>query len=329
MNVLNGKILRIDLPKNKISFEDYKKYKRFLGGRGINQYILFKELPLGISPFDPSNMLAVGVGILAGTSAPGSCRVNIDTKNVLTGGIGSSNAGGNFAPEMRFAGINNIIITGKSKNLVYLLIEDNKIEIKDAFHLKQKTVSETEKIIKKDIGNDFQIMCIGPAGENLVRSACIIVNGTRAAGRCGTGAVMGSKNLKAIAVKGSGDIEVKNPKKFENIVEECTEKLNKSEFSKLVKKYGVYSVTEPWGIESPYRNFSGEVPSLKKKNKILRDEFLKYKVATRACCEACPIPCWAIYEIDENSKIIKVEALQINDIHNFGAKLDMFDPKLI
>jgi aldehyde:ferredoxin oxidoreductase len=329
MQILDGSILRIDLSKKKIIFEKYKKYKKFLGGRAINQYIIFKELPLGISPFDPSNLLAVGAGILSGTKAPGSCRVNIDTKNVLTGGIGSSNAGGSFAPEMRLAGINNIIITGKAKDLVYLLLDGKKIEIKDAKHLQKKTTSETEKIIKEEAGDDFQIMCIGPAGENLVRSACVVVNGAKVAGRCGTGAVMGSKNLKAVAVRGSENLEPHDPKRFEKVVEKCTEKLTKSEYLKLKSKYGVYCVSEPWGIESPYRNFSGKVPSLEKKNKILRDAFLQYQVGTKACCKACPVPCWALYEIEENGKRTRVEALQINDIHNFGARLDMFDPKLI
>ncbi|HEC87048.1 MAG TPA: aldehyde ferredoxin oxidoreductase, partial [Thermoplasmatales archaeon] len=134
MKILDGKILRINLSKKKISFEDYRKYRSFLGGRGVNQYILFRELPLGISPFDPRNILAIGAGILDGTSAPTACRVSIDTKNVLTGGIGSSNIGGTFGPEMKLAGISNIVITGKAENLVYISIDDDKIDIRDATH---------------------------------------------------------------------------------------------------------------------------------------------------------------------------------------------------
>ncbi len=331
MKILDGKILRINLSKKKISFEDYRKYRSFLGGRGVNQYILFRELPLGISPFDPRNILAIGAGILDGTSAPTACRVSIDTKNVLTGGIGSSNIGGTFGPEMKLAGISNIVITGKAENLVYISIDDDKIDIRDATHIKKKKISETETIIKKEIGNDFQMMSIGPAGENLVRSACIIINNARAAARCGIGAVMGSKNLKAVAVRGRGNIEIANPKRFEKIVRECNEKLENTDAFKLLRKYGIYFNEKPWieGPQTPYRNFSGDIPTDEEEEKITREEFFKYRVGRKKCCNACPIECWSTYSWKENGKMVTIDQLQYNSIHNFGYKLGIFDPKLI
>ncbi|MCK4636397.1 MAG: aldehyde ferredoxin oxidoreductase family protein [Methanomicrobia archaeon] len=328
MNVQDGKILRIDVSNSKVSWwEDFKRYKRFVGGRAVNQYILFNELPLDISPFDPTNMLAFGAGLLCGTDAPGACRLNIDSKNTLTEGIGSSNVGGYFAPEMRFAGINNIIIRGRCPNLSYILIDNGDANIIDAKDLKGKTTTETEKILKEKHG-DVKVLCIGPAGENLVRSSCIIVDGARAAGRCGLGAIMGSKNLKAIAVKGNGEIEVHNPNAFQKIVEESVEKLNNNKFNKRRMKYGVYCYDEPWDIESPYRNFSGEIPPPGNKERLMPDIFLEYKIDEKTC-PSCPIRCWSVYEFEEEGSLTHVEALQGNDPHNFGAKLDLADAKTV
>ncbi len=327
MNAADGKILRIDLSDHKIEFEDNSKYREWIGGQGINQYILFNELPIGKSPFDPSNIIAIGTGTLVGTSAPGACRMNIDTLNLFTGGIGSSNAGGHFARELRFAGINNIIIKGKADRLSYLRIDGTHIDIVDATHLRHKTVSETAKLIHNELGGHFKLMAIGPAGENLVRSACVIVDEARAAGRCGIGAVMGSKNIKAIAVKGTGVVETANPNEFERIVKECMDKIMSSSFAKAAQRFGVYR-QEPWEIESPYRNFSGEIPSLDKKQRILPDAFLPYMIASKTC-GSCPISCWKVYQFSQDGKPIMSEALQINSIHNFAAKLDLFDPATV
>jgi len=326
MNIFEGKILRINLSLSKVSYENFDKYKEFIGGRGVNQYILFNELPLNISPFDSSNILAIGAGILAGTDAPGASRLSIDSKNALTNGIGSSNCGGYFAAEMRFSGINNIVLKGRCPNLSYIYIDDGDIEIIDAEDLKGKSTTETEKVLKEKHG-DIKVLCIGPAGENLVRSSCIIVDGARAAGRCGLGAIMGSKNLKAIAVKGSGKVEIHSPGVFQRIVEELVKKMKANEFNKKRMRYGVYCY-EPWDIESPYRNFSGKVPPAENKKRLMPDVFLKYKKGEKSC-SSCPINCWVIYEFEEDGKLIHIEALQGNDPHNFGAKLDMPDAKTV
>lgn len=327
MKVFKSKILRINLSNAKISYENYGIYKEFVGGRGINRYILFNELPLGVSPFDPSNIIAIGTGLLCGTVAPGAARINIDSKSPITGGVGSGSAGGYFAAEMKFAGISNIIITGKCPNLSYIYINDGSIKIVDAERLRGKSTSETVNFLKEKHG-DVKIINIGPAGENLVKSACIIVDRSRAVGRCGLGAVMGSKNLKAIAIKGTGSIEVEDPDAFQKITEKITEKILNNEFLKRRIEYGVYSYKEPWDNESPYRNFSGKVPPVNNKEQLMPDNFLKYKKDSKTC-SSCPIKCWTIHEFEENGKIIQAEALQGNSIHNFGAKLDMHDAKTV
>lgn len=325
--MLDGKVMRVDVSAREVNLEGYEKYAEWIGGQGANQYILFNELPLGISPYDPSNIIAVGTGALVGTSAPGACRTNIDTLNPFTGGIASSNVGGHFARELRFAGINNIVIKGRADQLVYLCIEDERVHIIDAPHLRNKTVSQTAKLLRRELGDLFKFMIIGPAGEHLTRSACIIVDEARAAGRCGIGAVMGSKNIKAIAVRGTGVVEPADAGKFDGVVQECLDKINSSSFATTARRYGVYR-QEPWEIESPYRNFSGEIPSPDKKHKVMPDAFLPYMVATKTC-GSCPMHCWKVYRLLEDGKSLVSEALQINSIHNFAARLDLFDPETI
>ncbi|MFQ6125938.1 MAG: aldehyde ferredoxin oxidoreductase family protein [Candidatus Heimdallarchaeota archaeon] len=331
MDLLDGMILRVDLIRSKISFESIKEYyPRFLGGRGINQYLLFKECPIDISPYDPANVIIFGAGLLAGTTTPGAVRLNIDSKNALTDGIGSSNVGGDFAPELRAAGISHILVTGKCKDLSYLWIDDGTIELRDATHLVGRPVSETETLIRKELGENIQILVIGPAGEHLVRSACIMVNQARAAGRCGLGAIMGSKNLKAIAVRGSQSIQVADENAFKEAINDIMKKVMASEFSQRRLKYGVYCYDAPWGEESPYRNFQGGVPNLDKTQNVYPEVFLQYRTSKKGC-HGCPIQCWGVYEFEkkeDGSQVIS-EALQGNDLHDFGAKLDLCDAKVI
>ena len=324
MKLFEGALLRVDLTEGTLKFEDFSAYKPYLGGRAVNQLILLRETPRSVAPFDPANVLAVGAGILAGTEAPGACRVSVDSRNALTDGIGSGNAGGYFGPEMRFAGINNIILKGRCPSLSYLYIEDGEARIVPEEALRGKTISETERFLR-DRHGEVKTLTIGPAGENRVRAAAIIVDGARAVGRCGLGAVMGAKNLKAIAVKGSGSVEPARPEAFDRLVEELNSKLAANPFNQLRMKYGVYCYP-PWDKESPYRNFSGRVPPPESREKLLPDEFYAYKQGEQGCY-ACPIRCWSTHEFQDSDGPVHVEAFQGNDPHNFGAKLDLPNPR--
>ncbi len=327
MRVTEGKLIRINLSKYEYTFEEFKKYyEMFLGGRGVNQYILFNETLVGTSCFDPANPLAIGAGLLCGTEAPGASRISIDSRNPFNGGIGSANAGGNFGYEMRRAGITNIVITGRAEELCYIVIDDDHVRIVKCPELRFKTVSETNKLIREREGEGFEILCIGPAGENLVYSSSVIVSGSRSASRCGQGAIFGSKNLKAIAVRGTKTLEIANPEAFNKAVENCVDKLYRDEFNKRRMKYGVYCYDAPWDIETPYKNFSGEVPPEELKRKLMPEEFYSLKVGNKRC-KSCPIGCWAIYEVVNEREKLYVEALQGNSIHNFGAKIGLSEPK--
>jgi len=327
MLVSDGKIARVNLSTGKIGCEEQRKYAGYMGGRGVNQRILFSEMPVGKPPFDPQILLAIGAGLLCGTGTPGASRISIDTKNPFTGGIGSSSVGGNFGPALKRAGVSNLILTGAAPRLSYLYIDDDRIEIRDAEHLREKTISEVESMLRSELGDNVQTMAIGPAGENLVWSACTIVNGSRAAARSGTGAVFGSKKLKAIVVKGTGSVDASDVERFSRICDVCTAKINRNDFTKRILKYGVYAYQYPWDIESPYRNFSGDIPPESKKKSLAADEFYKY-LDSSAGCEDCPIKCWTEHRIQEKDGDPEtIGAFQANAVHNFGAKLDMDDPR--
>lgn len=335
MKSTDGRILRIHLSSQETSHEaSGESAKRFLGGRGVNQWILFKELPIHTHPLSPENLLIFGTGPLVGTLVPGACRLNIDSMNAFTNGIGSSNCGGSFAPELRFAGYNHIVIQGKAETPVYIFIDDGRVEIREAAHIWGKTTWETDAQIKEEIGDpNIQMLYIGPAGENLVRGACIITDLEKAAGRCGLGAVMGSKNLKAIAVRGTGYIEIPDPQTFRESVDRVLEKLRANPFLQRRGEYGVYGQVL-WGEnirESSWRNFQGgTIPKPEQITCIHPDIFLnKFKKKSMSCF-SCPLRCRALHVVKEGPyRGLISEGLTNNDIQLFGAKLNIFDPAAI
>jgi aldehyde:ferredoxin oxidoreductase len=220
-----GKILRVDLTTGNCTEEDLDLglAKKFIGGTGLATKILFDEVDPTIDPLSPENKLIFATSPLTGTGAPAASRFMVVTKSPLTGCITSSNSGGYFGPELKFAGFDLMIFEGKAAEPVYLSILDDKIEIKPAQHLWGKEVPETEEIIRSEAGNlwdakDTCIASIGPAGENLVKVASIMNDGSRALARSGVGSVMGSKNLKAIAVRGKGGVTVPDGKRFKHVM---------------------------------------------------------------------------------------------------------------
>jgi len=224
---LVGKILRVDLGTRKISTEDTEKYaRRFISGRTINSSILLNEMAPETKWSDAENMLIFGVGCLVGTLAPGACRVSIDTKSAYNNGKGSANFGGHFGPELKYAGFDNVVITGKAENPVYLWVHDGDAELRDASSVWGKTTFETEEILREELGdNRIQVASIGPAGENKVRGSIVFNNPGKVAGGSGVGCVMGDKNLKAIAVRGHGVVKVAEPSRFIAAVNKALEKI--------------------------------------------------------------------------------------------------------
>ncbi|MBI2195358.1 MAG: aldehyde ferredoxin oxidoreductase family protein [Planctomycetes bacterium] len=212
-----GKTLRVDLSRGVSSIEDTRMdwARDYLGGRGLGARYLFEECSPRTGPFRPANKLIFATGPLTGTSASCGARYMVITKGPLTGTITTSNSGGHWGPELKFAGYDLLIIEGKARTPVYLWIYDEQVEIRSAEALWGGTVWETEERIRREVGiPGARIASIGPAGERLVRFAAIMNDLHRAAGRSGVGAVMGSKNLKAIAVRGTGGVALARPRDF-------------------------------------------------------------------------------------------------------------------
>ncbi|MCL6638597.1 MAG: aldehyde ferredoxin oxidoreductase family protein [Firmicutes bacterium] len=208
---------------------------KFIGGRGLNMYYLYKYLKPGCDPLSEDNVLIIGNGMLTGMLVPNSGRHNVTCKSPETGIIGDANIGGFFGPEMRFAGIDRLIITGKAAAPVYLYIEDGRVEIRDASPYWGLTCSQTYTKMKYDLGSDVEIEYIGPAGENKVRYAATMYGLKNAAGRCGTGAVWGAKNLKAVAARGKSGLPVADP---EGLLAKYTELRDYLQKSKVISVLG-------------------------------------------------------------------------------------------
>jgi aldehyde:ferredoxin oxidoreductase len=207
-----GNRLSVDLGTGAIERE---RTPEGIGGRSWNSVTLLEEIPAGIDPLGPENLLCIAVGPLTGSELYASCRVIASAKSPLTGYLGDSGARGFFAPELRWAGHDQIVFSGVSERWVYLLIDDDRVELRDASHLVGLDITETTLRLLDELGDpDLQVMAIGPAGENLVRFAIISCNLARACGRTGMGTVMGSKRLKAIVVRGTKPVRPEDPERF-------------------------------------------------------------------------------------------------------------------
>ncbi|MEK6239291.1 MAG: aldehyde ferredoxin oxidoreductase family protein, partial [Planctomycetales bacterium] len=212
-----GKLLRVNLTTGEHSVEAIPQewLKEYVGGRGLAVRYLYEEMDPTVDPLSPENNLIFATGPLTGTPTPCGARYMVVTKGALTGAVTTSNSGGHWGPELKFAGYDLLILEGRSPKPSYLFIYDDRVEIRDAAAYWGKGVFHTEDGLRKEVGlPNLRVACIGPAGEKLVRFACIVNDKHRAAGRSGVGAVMGSKNLKAIAVRGTGGVDVADPPAF-------------------------------------------------------------------------------------------------------------------
>ena len=217
-----GKILQVDLSTRKAVKEelDLQFARKFIGGLGFNAKILYDEVGPNVDPFSTDNIVAIAPGALCGTDAPSAARTEMTTKSPLTGIIGSGNFGGYWGPALKCAGYDAIIIRGKSEKPVYLWIDNDRVEIREAAHLWGKDTFETTDALKKELGQDINVLAIGQAGENLVRFATAIADKYYAPGRCHAGGVLGFKKFKAIAVRGTKETAIKSSERFKRAIRE-------------------------------------------------------------------------------------------------------------
>lgn len=331
---LAGKILRVDLISKKISTEDTANYtKRFIGGRAINSLILLNEVQPKTKWSDPENILIFGVGRLVGTMAPAACRVSIDTVNAFNNGKGSANLGGHFGPELKYAGFDHVVIKGKAESPVYLWIHDGAAELRDASSIWGKTTYETEEILQKELGDDqIKVASIGPAGENLVRGSGIVADLGKVAGGSGVGCVMGSKKLKALAVRGHGAIEVAQPERFLEAVNTALVKINASSTARAFRKGIIRAFFSPqspiWDAQADIiRNGQEAYWPLDRRIKLVSKDrgVPKYHKKITACF-SCPIGCIPFSEIEEGKyQGTKGMGYWINSAQ-YSTRFDVDDP---
>jgi len=292
-----GKILFVDLSNGAVKGEmlDEKLCRDFIGGYGIAARIIYSKQRGRVDPLGPDNTLAFLTGPLTGTRIPFGARFTVASKSPLTGTWGDSNCGGDFGPHLKFAGYDGVFFSGVSEKPVYLLVNDGKVELRDATHLWGKDTNETEDLIKSELGNKFRVASIGPAGEKKSLLACIIVDKGRAAGRSGLGAVMGSKKLKALVVTGAAEISVADPKAVESLRKEYLPMI-KGPVADSLRKFGfsgnMSAIAHSGG--SPIKNWSGvgirDFPNAH----LISDESVAVHCEKRYGCYRCPINCGGI-----------------------------------
>jgi len=239
VSIYQGTSLRVDLSGPEIHRDVTPE--NGIGGRTWNSVTLLRELKPGIDPLGPDNLLCISVGPLTGTEFAATCRFIASAKSPLTGILGDSGARGFFAPELRWAGIDQIVFSGISERWVYLHIDDDQVELRDASHLVGMDITDTTVQLMSELGDpDLQVAAIGPAGENLVKYAIISCNLSRACGRTGMGAVMGSKRVKAIVVRGSGPARPADPDRFKKA---CDDLISNIEAHRQFRSRQLYGTT--------------------------------------------------------------------------------------
>jgi aldehyde:ferredoxin oxidoreductase len=305
-----GKLLFVDLTKGTLETKALSEElaRNFIGGYGIGARLLYDRMKPGVDPLGPDNILGLVSGPLNGTGAFFGGRYTVVCKSPVTGGWNDANSGGFFGPELKRAGFDGVFVSGASPKPVYLFIKDGKAEIRDARHLWGKDCTETEEALIQETGEkNLRTALIGPAGEMLSLVACVINDKHRAAGRGGCGAVMGSKKLKAIVVRGTGKIPVAHPEKIKAINAEILDFMKNGPTVEMVKGFGAFgtggmTAGNALSGDSPVKNWGGAgVVDMGEESATKLGSFsfdAKYNTKKYACAN-CPLGCGAHYKVDD------------------------------
>lgn len=327
-NAYTGKLLRVDLSKGTVFKEDIREEwaRKFIGGAGLATRYLYEEMPAGVDPLGAENPLIFMAGPLTGTASASASRYSVVAKSPLTGIWGHGNSGGSFGPALKQSGYDGIVFQGESPKPVYLRIVNGEPELCDAGSLWGKTVPETEDLIQKESTHKMTIASIGPGGENLVRYAAIINNRHRAVGRCGLGAVMGAKRLKAVACSGKTQITLADSGLFREIAKKQFDLLNESVLKVGFESFGTNMVSDMVNVRGGYptRNWQrGVFERIEEVNgQALTDKVFVKGVS----CFACPIACGRGTEIKEGTwKGNFGEGPEYETTNTFGAMCDISD----
>jgi aldehyde:ferredoxin oxidoreductase len=292
----------IDLSTEQVICQDIPEevLRMYLGGEGLNTYLLYNHLPPGVDPLGPDNVLIFGAGLVSGYDVSSS-RFEVTSKSAEgEGGFGTSNSGGFWSAELKYAGFQHLVIKGKASRPTYLWIHDGEIEFRDASFLWGRDTYESQELIRDDLGDpQVQVAIIGQAGENLVRFANIMHGLKRAAGRTGMGCIMGSKMLKAIAVRGRKGLKANDPNRLLEIYSDHYRQITSTKIYPVISRYGsltIFCVQNQSGMISVKNN---QYNYFEEAEGRLDDEIFEeqYKTKTLACF-ACPLRCGHRYRIN-------------------------------
>lgn len=295
MNLRSNSILRVNLTSGSISRESLDPViaAKFIGGRGLGTWYLQQEVEPTADPLSPANKVFLTPGPLTGTLAPASARYMVVTKSPLNGGVACSNAGGFWGPELRFAGYDMLILEGKAAGPTYLVIRDDMVELRDATACWGKLVSETAAILQQAVGDPkARILTIGPAGERLSPIAAVMNDKSRAAGRSGVGAVLGSKNLKAIVVRGSGRIEPAEPERAKEVVRLAIEAIRAHGVTgKGLPTYGTAVLVNVINEIGAYPTKNFQEAHFETADQVSGERLAETYLVKNTACHRCPIAC--------------------------------------
>jgi aldehyde:ferredoxin oxidoreductase len=325
-----GKLLTVDLTTGEIEHQKMPEelIRQFLGGRGINAWLLAQHVGPGTDPLGPENVLGLSCGLLTGTEAPSSSRLHVSARSPLTGLLGSSNVGGHFGAELRAAGVQTLFIQGRAPRPVTLWIDGDRVELREAKHLWGLDTRAAAELLQEELGNTARLMVIGPGGENQIRYACIMTGTRHAAGRTGMGAVMGTKNLKAITVRG----QKHHRKQDERVRELVRDYVDKIRTAPRYETYARFS-------NSAFVTWANEVGILATRNyrqvrfegadRIDGKQLIHYVTRSRSCYR-CPVHCKAEIEIREGRYDgTRGERPDIEPVVNLGSKCGVDEPEAV
>jgi len=324
----------IDLTNKKIQIKETPKefLKKYIGGRGVNARYLWDLVKPRVDPLSKDNVIIFGTGLFVGTFIPTAGQLTVTSKSPATNLYFKTNSGGHWSAELRYAGYDHIVITGSSEKPVYIYIEDENIEIRDADFIWGKDVRETNRILKEELNDEqVQVACIGPAGENLVKFAGIMVSVYHAAGRGGLGAVMGSKKLKAIAVRGSRrEIEVAHPELLESLVQEALNIVPTRAKARTYYIYGTAGSVEPINEIGAFPSYNFKEPSFEKAKDIGGVNLVeKGYIKGRAACTACPFHCHKYYVVETGKYKCYCGGPEYETLGALGAGCGIGDPEAV
>jgi aldehyde:ferredoxin oxidoreductase len=320
-----GKWLWVDLSTGSVEPRplDAMLAEQYLGGNGFGTRLLWEWVGPEIDPLSPGNLLVIATGPLSGTGLHSSGRVEVIGKSPLTGIYGDSNAGGFFGPELKFAGWDYLVFAGRAAHPVYLHIEDDRASLRDARDLWGLTTSQAEAAIHQALGDDkARTAIIGPAGENLVRFAGIQLSSQRSAARCGLGAVMGSKNLKAISVRGHKSVPLARPEQFQLIAADFRRRVRENPVYPAVHAHGTPGITAMMNAlgRFPTKNF--QMGAFDQIDHIDADALEARAFVRHMGCHSCAIACDKLYELPDGPHAgTRLHSVEYETLNAFGANI--------